>query len=214
MEDLSMVISKLHWSSCERMLGKVISTVHPDIEQIIPDLPTRSELLLGPFLKNVFKVRSVLIRTGILKPGHLLPYYALYTVTSAIFKKDYWLQLWEDSPDVVNEEAQLLNAVKYYNRNDSRYGKTVSEKIRTSYITSSVNSFPIRDFDMIVLNQALSSAWLRGELNPMQNFPLDFHQQYLGDFLKSKYQLCAYEAWQIWIRQFKDQFESMGLSTQ
>jgi hypothetical protein len=110
-----MVTIKLFWGSCEKMVAGGRKPLEKDLERIIPELPVSSYSLMKPFLLNQLKIRSVLLRTKILSPGHLLPYYTLYSVASAFFRKDYWLFCWSDEQETITETNQLLRALQWWN---------------------------------------------------------------------------------------------------
>ena len=51
-------------------------------------------------------------------PKRFLGYYSIYSVAGVIFNKDYFLTLWKDHKNTVNEGLQLFNALTYFNKND------------------------------------------------------------------------------------------------
>jgi GR25 family glycosyltransferase involved in LPS biosynthesis len=209
-----VVILKLYWSGNATLVKGAKDRIHDDAEVITPALPFEAPFFVKPFLLNRARLRAVLMRSGLTNTrDHFSPYYALYTVTSALFQKDYWLHVWHNAPAHVNEPLQLYQAYQWQrNHPESRYGKTLSEKIKTSFITSSFNHYPL-PFDMLRLNHFLNESWCRGELDVLQNFPADFQISYLADFIPSAVEDCSPSLWQSWIRQYKSDFQSVGCQT-
>jgi hypothetical protein len=216
MKKNELVTLKLFWGSCERMVAGDKIPVGANLEKIIPKLPVSSYFLMKPFLSNRLKIRSFLLRSKILSPGHLMPYYALYSVASAFFRKDYWLYCWNDEQEIIAETNQLLRALQWRNENPwTGYGKTSVEKARTSYQTATFNTFNHIVFDMIRFNQSMSEQWLAGNLDVMQNFPADFTPEYLKN--AGKLPLSGSHSaknWDKWIQNFKLEYKVLGIRTE
>src|SRR6185369_12836302 len=86
---------KIGWNGSNMLVQGNKVALTDTVEQIIPHLPSLPNLIEGSLLKNTFKIRSVLQRLGVLSPAFTLPYYSLYTITSAFFDKQYWLWIWD-----------------------------------------------------------------------------------------------------------------------
>jgi glycosyltransferase involved in cell wall biosynthesis len=208
----NIAITKLFWNGNENIVKGEKNLIGNETELILPKLPVTNLFLAEMILKNRFRIRSVLIKAGILDPQFMLPYYSLYTVSSAFFKKDFWLTAMENADARINEDRQLFNALRWsLNNKNAAFAKTQYQKVNTSYITTAVNSFTTIKFDFIQFNHIMNEAWLHGNLNPMQNFPRDFSIPYLSEFLiEKKVSGCTPEEWMIWITMFKGQYESLG----
>ena len=212
----NLLIVKLCWHGNGQIIkGKKIK-ISDHVEEIIPSLPVASAYIMKPFFNNVLKIRSVLFKTGIVSMKDIAPYYALYTVTSAFFQKNYWLSLWEDAASRVNEMHQILKALQWKSQfKQSRYGKTYHELIDSSFITSCINYYKIVDFDMIRLNHHLNQAWLNGNLNVMNNFPKDFSIPYLRQLLTAANEPdCTPNDWEKWININKTLYRSTGCTVE
>jgi hypothetical protein len=151
-------IVKLGWNGNSQTVYGEKKLHHNTIEEIIPSLPLTNPLLVSILLKNTFKVRSVLFKAKLLSIHFLLPYYSLYTVTSAFFNKAYWLYLWETSQQQVDEMLQLLKAFEWSIQHEGHYAKHFKEIIKTSFLTSSNQSGNIKEFNMNSINHYLNNA--------------------------------------------------------
>lgn len=182
------------------------------LEEIIPHIPLASDLLI----LNRFGVRSTLQKLGLLRLVRndfqlQLPVYTLYGVASAFFTKKYWLYLWAGGQAKVDEVQQLQKAGQWYKQHQGRYAKSRVELTKTSFITSTTNMYKGVDLDIFVFNYHLNEAWLRGQLDSMQNFPKDFSQEYLGNILTASGDTRTNVVeWIKWIQKFKAQYLSFG----
>lgn len=208
---------KLSWGGNERLIQSKRVEMAPVagvvVEEMVPTLPWTTQ---GIFL-NRFKIRSILYRTGLLKKffksdfEFQLPLYTLYTVASAFFDKAYWLYLWPAGQTEAKEYEQLHKAYAWWRRTGSRFAKSKQELTQTSFITSATNIFEGVALDPFVLNHVLNEAWLRGDLDAMQNFPKDFSYEYLQPIIESGADKRAtYREWLKWTNKFKQQYRSFG----
>lgn len=199
----NLCILKIGWNGSQNLVTGYKEAISPIAEKIAPKLPLDRNFILTAILTNKFKFRSLLVKLKIISPSFLLPYYTLYTVTSALFEKNYWLYLWTTSGNRVNEGNQLLQALKWKEHHASNYGKTILEVVKTSFITASLNRFKAVDFDMISLNHYLNEAWLSGKLSWSENFPRDFDVSYLTQFIQAEEADIYVHKWKSWISLFK-----------
>ncbi|HOX84137.1 MAG TPA: hypothetical protein PLJ60_17210 [Chryseolinea sp.] len=206
MQESDLLIVKLGWNSNEKLVSGLKQQLQQGIEEFIIDLPSISLSILKPYFNDTFRVRSILNKLGWSTSKFTLPYYKLYTVSSAFFNKEYWQYIWTDAESRVDEPSQLLRAVEWRVKvGTGRYGKTVEEFIKTSFITSSYNSFKLNQFDMIRLNSILNEAWLSGEFDSMLNFPKDYDVKILQQIvIKRNDPLCTVADWNSWIQLFKE----------
>jgi glycosyltransferase involved in cell wall biosynthesis len=199
----NLCILKIGWNGSQHLVSGHKEAISPIAERIVPKLPLDRNFILTAILTNKFKFRSLLYKLKIITPAVITPYYTLYTVTSALFEKNYWLYLWETSGNLVNEGDQLLQALKWKEHYASNYGKTIQEVVKTSFVTSSTNRFSAVDFDMITLNHHLNEAWLSGALSWSENFPRDFDITYLTQFIQFEDADMYVDQWKSWISMFK-----------
>lgn len=209
MRENDIAMLRLFWQGNGQLTKGDRQQVNGAYESIRPSIPFLSQVI---FL-NRFKVRSVLYRLGLLKKGFRfqLPFYTLYAVAAAFFNKAYWLHLWQNAGTTIYEPYQLKQAYQWYRQHGNRYGKTVSEIAKTSYITSATNSFEGIDLDVFRFNHYLNRAWLEGRLDAMKNFPDDFPVEYIRPLLEEANDgRTRYAEWLKWVERFKKQYRDVG----
>ncbi len=208
----SIMHLKFFWDGNQHLIGGTRSRLNKDIVEIDPCLP-KWDFLIDPIVQNTFKLRSALFKSGMLSYHYFLPYYALYTVSSAIFKKSYWLNIWNDSPEKVNEFKQLQEAYRWNLLHpNSRHARFESQIVKASLITSSFNTYRSLPLDMIQLNYNLNEHWRNGRLDSMTNFPNDFTETYIGQFLENS-AVVSFSLWKDWIAANKHGLQSIGSAT-
>ncbi len=216
MQTQQLAMVKLSWLGNEKLNGgrrvALPAAGGTGLEEMLPRIPKATQGVL----LNRFRVRSVLYHTGLLRFfksdfEYQLPLYSLYAVASAFFAKDYWLHLWPAGQTAVDEAEQLRRAWAWWRRTSARFAKTTQEITRTSFITSATNAYADINLDPFVLNHVLNEGWLRGELDAMHNFPLDFDEAYLKPLLEvAADDRASYNGWLHWTARFKDQYRRLG----
>ena len=213
MNNHGIVTVKLFWGNCEKLVSGKFSTISNELETITPRLPTENTLVVGPLITNRWKLRSLLTKLAILKEDFLLPYYTLYTVSSAFFSKQYWQYLFQDGSAKLNEGDQLFRALMYKQRHaESGFAKTTTERVKTTYKTSSLNTFK-SSFDMLRLNFRLSELWYKDQLLVDENLPSDFSTEYIRTSLGWSADHPDYLQWLKWITDFKSGYQRLGIET-
>jgi hypothetical protein len=204
-------IVKLGWNGNPQVVDGESISLSNTINEIKPQLPVSNPIILSHLLKNTFKIRSVLFKTKILPTHFLLPYYSLYTVTSAFFNKIYWLHLWSTSQQRVDEMLQLLKAFEWSKQTGGRYGKYYTEVVKTSFLTSSNQSGSIKGLNMNAINHHLNEAWMNNSLDPMKHYPKDFSISYFKNILAER-EMSPQQitAWICWIEWFQKMHLSIG----
>ncbi len=205
MQSQNILIIKLGWNGNPALINGSTNQLTEDIDELLPKLPNVGMSILNLYFKNAFRIRSILNKLRLVTIKSMLPFYQLYTVSSAFFNKDYWIYIWEESKATIDEPAQLLRAIKWKKEVvKGKYANTKSEYIKTSFLTASVNRFKINQFDMIRLNHILNESWLEGNLEAMNNFPHDFDLGYLQQIVdKTNDPHCTVADWNLWIDLFK-----------
>lgn len=212
----------IYWKGNEKFIKGRKKELTSNIEEIIPSLPKLSRIILFDRYRaklilqylDKTKLSSPLYRLGILTNEYdrLWPFYTIYLITASFFEKNYWLYLWKDSPKKVDEMFQLKRATEWFEKYKSRYGKTKKENARMSYISSATNDFIDIDFDVICFNHYMNKAWLSGEFDAMDNFPLDYNPMKIKEILETASdERCSYDNWIKWVERFKTQYKSIGI---
>lgn len=80
--------------------------------------------------------RKLLTLLGIYSYQSELNYYSIYSVAGAVFKKDYFLEIWKNAASGVNEKQQLIQAIAYYKKHKLQFGRTTKEVLKTGFISS------------------------------------------------------------------------------
>lgn len=179
-----------------------VYTLHPFLFRVI-------------FKMNRFKIRKVLTYLGIYTYERFLKYYTIYSVAGVVFKKEYFLSLWSNHKNRVDERLQLFNAVKYYHQNRTiNFANTTKEVLKTGFLSSATNQNKKDDganFDVFTFNKILNEAWFEGDFNVMENFPGDLNQEKIARLLeKENHPRAQKKEWQHWVSNFKNQFISFG----
>lgn len=213
MTEKKFCLLRLFWQGNKQLIKGEIKSVGLGFQELIPSLPWINEILLH----NRFKLTSILYRLGIIKKeiNFQLPFYTLYTVAGSFFNIDYWLYLWKDTAEKVNEPMQLKKAIQWFKHNEGKYAKTITETVQTSYISSATGYLNNIQFDMARFNYILNEAWFADKLDVMQNYPKDYSVEYLKLFLdNSNHPDCSFLEWEKWIHQFKSNYEALGCKTE
>jgi len=214
MQERQVVMTKFYWGSNMTTFQATMGVRHNGLQEYELSLPAGPEWWLRALLLNRFKLHSVLHRLGLAKEGiyFQLPFYGLYSVASAAFRKDYWLNLWSAGQQQADEVHQLARALRWTRQRLSRFAKSEVELTRTSFISSATNMFKDVEFDVIAANHYLNQAWLQGQFDAMQNYPRDFDPAALKFvFDDANDPRCTYANWLRWIASFKQVYASMGV---
>ena len=181
-----------------------------------PNLYTRNPLLYKLiFIYNKFKVRKILSYFKIYKRSRALSYYSIYSVAGAIFKREYFLSLWENHANTIDEGLQLYNAVHFLNKNkDAAFGRTNKEVLKTSFLSAATNQH--KDYEdvsinMLAFNKIINEAWYKEEFDAINNFSNDLNAEEIEKILKKENSISANsEEWKKWVERFKGQYTSFG----
>jgi len=209
MHEKNVVLTKTYWANNKYFVSGQKEQLSTSLELYIPNI---SRLQIAIF-QNEWKLRSILYRLKLFTVDlkFLLPFYDLYSVASAFYKKEYWLYLWQDSSNKVEETYQLTRALQWRKNNESGFAKTINEVTTTSFITSATNMFSGVDLEIFHFNHHLNQAWINGKLDSMENFPKDFSIPYISEFLRdSNDNNCKPEEWHKWITHFKGIYVPLG----
>ena len=190
-----------------------MSPITNQIDRLRPKkLFTGRKWVMDCLMYNRFKIFSVLYKLGFVDNNTRNSYWSLNSIAMGIYDKEYWLHIWKDSQDKVDEKAQLRNAAVYYHKNKSNpnfIARTATEFLKTTFQSSATNSYHKYDiaFDVNFFNHLINEAWLLGTFDAMQNFPNDFTTEYFSKFIEDKMNVSDFEKW---VEKFKDQYRNLG----
>ena len=95
-----------------------IKDLDDDLTRIYPqNLFTSKDFVMDLFMFNKFKFFTILYKFKLVDNSTKRKYWALNSILMGIYKKDYWLYMWKDSKNELNEKIQLRNAAVYFHKN-------------------------------------------------------------------------------------------------
>lgn len=109
--------------------------------------------------------------------------YKIFSFAHAIFRRDYWVACYEPAPNWMAEREVLKHALMHLQRRQAlgeqpRFCDFGREVVRVSFGSTSREDgggFGVKHrIDPAPYNAALDDAWLKGELDPMADYPADF----------------------------------------
>lgn len=208
---------KLCWLGNSKLLpeninfnNKIYSIYGPNLYTTIPSL---FNLI---FRLNILKIRKILTFFKLYNEERFLNYYTIYATSGAIFKKKYFLNLWKNHKNTVDEGLQLLNAVKFINKKkkSSNFGFSNTELMKTGFLSSASNqnkAFKNVTIDMFAFNKIINEAWFNNDFDAMENFPNDLNAEKMEELLiNSNNPLAQVSEWEKWVQAFKNQYIAFG----
>lgn len=211
------VFTKLFWLGNPKLIQYKSSNRIGNLTFFEPNLyVTNSVLYTFIFYKfNRFKIRQLLKILKIHTPKRFLGYYSIYSVAGVIFNKDYFLTLWKDHKNTVNEGLQLFNALTYFNKNKNKiaFSRSNSEVLKTGFLSSATNQFKEYDVqvDMFIFNKIINEAWYKNEFDVMENYPKDIGIYTMERILElENNDSISIKKWNQWILSFKNQYLNFG----
>lgn len=190
--------------------------ISANIDRIQPKkIFTSNEFIMDLFMYNKFKFFTILYKFRFFDNDYKRRYWALNSILMGLYHKDYWLHIWKDAQERVDEKQQLRNAATWYHKNKKNknvIARTSSEFMKTTFKSSATNSYHSYgfDFDVNYFNYLLNEAWLEGKFDSMQNFPDDFSTEYFEQFFDENIDKSEFEKW---IEKFKQQYRNLGAET-
>lgn len=209
-------LTKLGW------LGNSSEDKNLDIEVLSDKLTktqpkklfTSNKFIMDLFMYNKLKVFTILYKLGIADNYTKMRYWALNSILMGLYQKEYWLAIWEDAAGKVDEKQQLRNAAAWYHKNRKAiFARTNTEVLKTTFQSSATGSYHEygNDFDVNRMNYILNEAWLEDKLNSMENFPNDFSDSYIKQFLdRENHPDARYQDWFSWAEKFREQYRNLG----
>lgn len=221
--DFNKYIEEMHYYnisllkiSWQGISSKGLSVENPLTKNILQILPikmiTPSKKMIHNIFFNKWKIKSILHRLGIIDATLFKKYYLLISISMGIYKKEYWLKTWENIDGDYMELNQLSNVGSKYNKN-TIIARSNEEFLKTTYISSATmhDHKTSSDFDIDYFNFILNEEWYNFQLDPYNNFPNDFSEKYIENFLeKYNYKEASVIDWRYWRNDFKQYFINAG----
>lgn len=192
-----------------------VSRLSPEISKVAPwYLKNRANALLyNAYLKNQYKVASILRRLGLPREQWQLEAYAVYVVTG-IFEREFWLNVTAGAGGEINERMQLANAVEWATKNPNAvFARAEDDYLTTTFRSSSASSSLDKavGFDMFLFNRLINEQWLAGRVDACAGMPGDFPPDVFLSVLENAAEpRCSVEQWSVWCNQFSESFRNLG----
>ena len=214
LQDENVYLLKLIWLNNPKLVnGNTIKT-RENIKIYKPNFFLRRPLLhrfiFGTTRYNIRKIMSV---CKLYSKDRALQYYSIYGVAGAVFKKDYFLTLWNNHQNEVDENLQLKNAVKFFYKNSNiQFARTNQEFVTTGFLSSASNkNFVAGNFDVFALNKILNEAWFADKFAMRDNESEDLFVTKIEAILSEQNNFKAtVQDWNKWVFLFKQQFQKIG----
>lgn len=230
-ESISLSDIKQEMISNHTVMTKLIWLGSDDLIQSKKEVSKDSIVLLQPKLLTIipilykfifykfhrFKIKKIQSLLGLYTEKNRIAYYTLYSVAGQIFNKEYFLQLWKNHTNSVDEGLQMYNAVKLYykSRNNFTFARYKNEVIKTGFISSATNEHKEEyngNVNMFQFNKVMNEAWFYDVFNALESFPKDFSENQVQDALNSTFNTFELQFldWQKWVSSFKLQYKKYG----
>lgn len=208
---------KLFWLGNSKLVSEKIVSNNNLYSIYNPHLYTENPYLFNLIFRvDRFKIRKILTFFKFYNEERFLKYYTIYATSGAVFKKKYFLNLWKNHKNSVDEGLQLLNAVKFISKKkkSSNFGFSNNELMKTGFLSSASNhnkSFKNVAIDMFAFNKIINESWFNNDFDVMENYPNDLNADKMEELLiKSNNPLAQVSEWKKWVQAFKNQYISFG----
>ncbi|MGJ1248433.1 glycosyltransferase family 2 protein [Sphingobacterium sp. UBA7038] len=198
---------KLRWWANDKMISGKYTEVEKNLGLMDVKLPLRYELLV----KNKYFLHSICILLRIMPQNYFVPLYSIYDVGGQIFSKEFYLNIWPEKQDRIEEMIQLGNAATWFRKDRSKQiGRSLHEMLNTTFRSSATGNKEKLGFSMDQCNTIWNNAWLEGKFDPLKNFPEDFPIDYLSSFLTPYLSKNEIDSWITWSNNWESHFKEMG----
>lgn len=212
--DENIFLVKLIWLNNPKLIHGKTKKTQDNIIVYEPKVFTKNPILHRLiFGITRFGNRKLMRFLNLFSDDKALDYYSIYGVAGAIFRKDYFLSLWYNSVNEVDENLQLINAVKFWHKNKNiNFARTNQEFLATGFLSSATNKhFNNKDFDLFQFNRVINEAWFSDKFDAMDNFPKDLNNLAIAEILTNEnHPNAQVDDWNQWVFKFKKQFQSFG----
>lgn len=216
MNSLNIPLLKLGWlgnfsddSFCSiEKINNLITAVNPT------KIFTSNKFIMDLFMYNKYKFFTILYKLRIVDNFTKRKYWSLNSILMGLYKKEYWLAIWKDSKGKVDEKQQLRNAAAWYHKNKNViFARTSQEVLKTTFKSSATSSYHEYGnyFDVNRMNHILNEAWYNNDFDARENYPNDFSDNYIKQFLdKENHPDAQFDQWFHWAEKFRNQYRNLG----
>lgn len=211
-----VVFLKLFWLNNNKLISSNVIKKLGIINIVNPNLFTYNPTLYKKIFRTFgYKFNEIMKMLKLYTKERNLSYYQIYAVAGCVFKKDFFIELWNDSTEKVDEGLQIFNALKYFKKNQNSYvAHTKKEYITTGFSSSATlndKNFEGIELNIFEFNQIINEAWLNDDFDSLNNFPKDFKEEEIERVLVNSNQgKKIVPEWKKWKDQFKKQYEAIG----
>lgn len=205
---------KLGWMGKQNEITKVQKLTDHLLAYDLKGIFTAPAFVMDWFMYNKWKFFSMLYRLKLVDNDTKEAYWRLNSIHMGLWRKDYWLHVWKDSEGKVDEVQQLRNAANwlYRHKKDKNLIARLGEEIvKTTFQSSATNSYHGIGFNVNYLNYLLNEAWLKGDFEPLHNYPHDFSIDYFESFFDEKLNKTDFEKW---VNSFKENYKKVGVAVE
>jgi hypothetical protein len=160
----NVALTKLYWIGNERINQSKKEISLENIVLLTPKLFTRiPSMYYFVFYKfDRFKIRKTLRFLKINTDEKQLSYRTIYAVAGVIFNKNYFVKLWDNHQNNVDEGLQIYNAVKVLNKEKDtiKFARYHHEILRTGFMSAATNQHKesyVGNVDMFTFNKLIIS---------------------------------------------------------
>ena len=177
---------------------------------------TSNQFVMDLFMFNKLKFFTILYKLGLVDNQTKRKYWILNSILMGIYNKEYWLYMWKDSVNLLDEKIQLRNAGVWFGKHKTNKNivvRTKQEKMITTFKSSASGHYHDYELNLSIdkVNHILNEAWLREEFDVMENYPKDFSDVYIKKFLEQENHPDAqYVEWVKWADKFRQQYRNLG----
>lgn len=208
------IFTKLFWLGNNDLIQNKKIIKKDSLNYITPKIPFKNPFLFWFFFKvNRYKIHKTSKFLKIYTVKKKNSYYSIYSVAGVVFQKEYFLELWKNHNNSVDEKLQILNALKFIRKknNNTSFAYTKNEFLKTGFISSATNkSFIEEKCDMHQLNAFLNKLWFHGKFDSYKNLQADFPKDFIESLLLNNNYPVNSTEWKNWSEGFKNHFKKMG----
>lgn len=211
-EKENLALLKLFWVSNKKVIGHNVIKQNDDFVIYKTGIKIKQPIIYKYLYTKHNIIWQKLLRIhGLVSTTQALKYYTIYSVAGAIFKKSYFLSIWKNSANKVNEKEQIKNALKYVKDNKVYFGRTNTEVLKTGFMSSASSKYNYSKFSIHNFNYVLNNFWLSNDSFFSTNLESDLDENKIKDILKSNDKSDTYiNQWQDWVGNFKQEFRVIG----
>lgn len=217
LNEKEVVFTKLLWLGNPKLKTNRIKERLEKFEIVFPKLITKKPI----FFKLIFKTygfgfNKIMRFLKLNSLENILPYYNIYSVSGVIFKKNYFINLWLNHENKIDESLQILNALKYLNKyKKSKVACSKKEYFKIGFKSSATfginNKSSKNNSDLLRVNVLLNESWLNDEFDTIKNLPNDINEEDIIRILyNSKKEDDLVMQWKEWVEKFKQQYQEFG----